>query len=459
MRLFDEGNLVNYDSLGIYQLRDIGRKVGVKLPTTLKKAELIKQIKAISSGEQQPYVQLDKKGRPPKNISGMKEFIDIYLPTVKQDSAIDLFGTNFDYGFTGVCASDYEKSEYITASKKEQVIKGYFDAFNGGGVIASAIDKDVYVFCTKESISKYDLRKGDFVECLAEYIGQNKPLNLCNILKVNGKEIKFIRFDFKGANNQKKQHHIPIRLGQDENSYDNQLIDCRYGDRIIVSGDNRRLVDYGCLNLVEAISVDKSALVITVIIDGTNEEITEFTKINGNVVFASKFGDSFEKHAKSIDIAHEYALRLCESGANNVVVVLPNLDNAIKAFCNEKYTLYEVVRRFKQLFMCAKCTTNSSLTFVYGAVTTGAVYNNFNGSENAKLRMQKNAISSNLRLKYDIIASYRNDIEFNESELRVQVYDYLNRKGNSNNAIQVIDSLLFECNTASEFLSELALQK
>ena len=46
----------------LYSLRELGREIGVKAPTSLKKAELIENILNVQSGKTPPYVT--KKGRP-----------------------------------------------------------------------------------------------------------------------------------------------------------------------------------------------------------------------------------------------------------------------------------------------------------------------------------------------------------------------------------------------------------
>ena len=56
----------NLQELGIFQLRNLARQVGVKLPTTFKKAELIQKITEIVQGEKEPFFRKDKKGRPTK---------------------------------------------------------------------------------------------------------------------------------------------------------------------------------------------------------------------------------------------------------------------------------------------------------------------------------------------------------------------------------------------------------
>ena len=56
-------------NLGIYELRELARQVGVKSPTTKLRSELCDTILKIKSGEIQPNVVNLKKGRPPKSIN------------------------------------------------------------------------------------------------------------------------------------------------------------------------------------------------------------------------------------------------------------------------------------------------------------------------------------------------------------------------------------------------------
>lgn len=55
-------------NLGIYELRELARQVGVKSPTTKLRSELCDTILKIKSGEIQPNCVNLKKGRPPKSI-------------------------------------------------------------------------------------------------------------------------------------------------------------------------------------------------------------------------------------------------------------------------------------------------------------------------------------------------------------------------------------------------------
>ncbi len=55
-------------NLGIYELRELARQVGVKSPTTKLRSELCDTILKIKSGEIQPNVANLRKGRPPKSL-------------------------------------------------------------------------------------------------------------------------------------------------------------------------------------------------------------------------------------------------------------------------------------------------------------------------------------------------------------------------------------------------------
>ena len=65
--LYTESKL---NEFGIFQLREIARNVGVHLPTTYKKDDLIQKILQVVRGEIEPFVAKNKKGRPPKNFIG-----------------------------------------------------------------------------------------------------------------------------------------------------------------------------------------------------------------------------------------------------------------------------------------------------------------------------------------------------------------------------------------------------
>ena len=71
----DKINEKALSGLSIHALRVLGRDLGVKQPTSLKKEDLICEIMLIHNGEKAPYVPTNKKGRPPKsNEKTIKDF-------------------------------------------------------------------------------------------------------------------------------------------------------------------------------------------------------------------------------------------------------------------------------------------------------------------------------------------------------------------------------------------------
>jgi hypothetical protein len=63
-------NKADYQQYGIHDLRRIGRSVGVKSPTSLKKSDLILRILEIEAGIQ-PAILPSKRGRPVRDESNL----------------------------------------------------------------------------------------------------------------------------------------------------------------------------------------------------------------------------------------------------------------------------------------------------------------------------------------------------------------------------------------------------
>lgn len=451
MKLFDETNLDldMLESLGIYVLRDIGRKVGVKLPTTLKKAELIKQIRAIKSGEQLPYEQKTKKGRPPKTLSSVDDLVDAYFQNSEKDDEL----SDGDFEYIKVCESDLNPCSYDRVATDEILIKGVFDISGGGGVIVDVPSKVCFVTLTNKEVKQFNLKKGDYVECLVRWQEKNKPYKLARVLSVNFKLPNHERIDFLNSEEVLKTSKLDFVAGGNYNSIENNLMDCFFGDRIIITGMQRNQIDYCVTNLLNN-NKDK-ARVVSLLVDSTKEQVEDYKKISKNVVFASYCGDFYSSHVKTTFLASEHVLRLCESGEKNVVLVIPNLNALVNALCRDKEDYYEVIRKLKQVFMFARQTEQSSLTIILGVLSGSEVYSNFEGCENVRLLIHENLITNMVRFKYDILNSQRADLNYELSDVRRCVCDYLIKHKNSYESIRFIDALMFECNSIEEFVSKI----
>ena len=90
--MFSNDNYTTYEELGIFELRQLGRELGVYSPTLLKKSELIAQIKLIKSGKLAPFKKTSKQGRPPKEFKTK----EIVLDFPKKENIEDLLNSNLE---------------------------------------------------------------------------------------------------------------------------------------------------------------------------------------------------------------------------------------------------------------------------------------------------------------------------------------------------------------------------
>ena len=275
MKQIDENDfdLDMLESLGIYVLRDIARKSNVKLPTTLKKAELIRQIRAVKKGEQEPYFPTTKRGRPPKTIESVDKLASIYFQNV--DKAEELSDGDFEY--VRVCESDLRQIDYERTINDDVLMKGYFDEVRGGGVIVDIFSKVCLVLLQAKEVKQFNLKKGDYVECLARYQEKNKSYRLVNVLKVNDNQPCFERFDFLNAPSVDKVNKINLVAGGNYNSIENNVVDCMFGDRITITGSQRNQIDYSVINLLN--NNKDNAKIVSLLVDSTKEQVEDFKKI------------------------------------------------------------------------------------------------------------------------------------------------------------------------------------
>lgn len=93
--LFVFGGVMQYtkeelNKFNLYSLRELGREIGVKAPSTLKKEQLIEQILGVLSGKIEPT--FSTRGRPKlkmnlstREVTLLKEYLDKIFESAKND--------------------------------------------------------------------------------------------------------------------------------------------------------------------------------------------------------------------------------------------------------------------------------------------------------------------------------------------------------------------------------------
>ena len=113
-------NLEKLDNLSIYQLREVGNKIGVKQPTNYRAKELKQEIIAIVTGIKKPYKKA-KSGRPHKELITNEDWDEIIGFTNKTDPN-EIF-LNLDNDSTKM--ELFSQTSSINKRFSGQVITGY----------------------------------------------------------------------------------------------------------------------------------------------------------------------------------------------------------------------------------------------------------------------------------------------------------------------------------------------
>ena len=160
-------NLDKLDNLSIFQLREVGNKIGVKQPTQLKSRELKDEIIAIVTGIKEPY-RKEKSGRPHKEIISDTEWDKLigFAPSVTI-STNDTFTPQF------YRAEVFSPIASLNRQLNGQKLKGYIIENEHGLILAVGESNNlniqnlakIQVFTKGVSL----IQPGDKVECKISY--------------------------------------------------------------------------------------------------------------------------------------------------------------------------------------------------------------------------------------------------------------------------------------------------
>ena len=166
------------DKLTIYQLRDVGAKVGVRNPTTMRSAELREAICDIVSGKNAPY-RKTKSGRPHKDIIKDEEWDDLVG-----------FNSSFEFSSTNDMLSLYSSISNVHPAMQEKVYSGYVMLAQNELMVAIGNPDDIkidkFAKITTETSNFSIVKPGDKVTCTIKMndIKQDSP-TVTEILLIN----------------------------------------------------------------------------------------------------------------------------------------------------------------------------------------------------------------------------------------------------------------------------------
>lgn len=178
------------NTLGIYELRELARSIGVSSPTTKKREQLCTEILDISSGSVKVEAKQNKKGRPPKTITKITTMVKDYIPPeiLKLQKPIE----RESYSNILMLAQNPSIYGQINSNVNKQIF-GYLDSINGHFYLNNLKNNELFKFITfyvpDEIISKYNLREGDKVLAYGK-ISDNYDCGILEeVLKINDVDV------------------------------------------------------------------------------------------------------------------------------------------------------------------------------------------------------------------------------------------------------------------------------
>lgn len=319
----------------IYDLRQIGRAVGVKRPADMNKEPLIGSILDIAGCKSDP-VPRSTKGAPPKS-----EAFDKDVVTLVEKCREFYGGYKAEYAAGGESApaefgvhseSEAYDDEKVYSGVLEFTDKFWFLRTNNFELTSGG---DVFVHTTL--INRFRLREGDFITCKAKRRKEGECPGATYIISINGER----------ADEQKTrpvfEKLIPC---YPDRRYTMERAGGTLTDRVIdlfspIGRGQRALIvsppKAGKTTMLKDIACSLTAgypgsEVIILLIDERPEEVTDIRRtVPGARVVYSTFDRGEHHHIHAANLVLEHAKRLVEAG-KDVVILLDSITRLTRAY-------------------------------------------------------------------------------------------------------------------------------
>jgi len=383
-QLYTENKLNEY---GIFQLREIARSVGVHLPTTFNKEDLIKKILQVVNGEIEPFVPKNKKGRPPKNFVGYESSWKKQElgeeNTIKAVSSWEqgnwLKNNNAEVeqwaSELKVCMDKEQNDLEINPNfnKGEATVEGVlFIEPNGWGTLhiggMQKLLEGAVAIVAPKLVEYYNLQTGDYILGSFSECEQTKLLN--NVILLNGKEPeKKKRTSFNDLTISASNNVIPLWQNK-KLLWTKYLCPIGKGQRVLVRGEKGS----GKTKLLKALSFSLDANNVHTIFVALNkrpEDKIDYSDSNVEYGFSSFDMIPF-RQMYLMDLAIAHAKRLCEMG-KDVALIVDDLWSVIQAYdyClpksnSDKENIFDVnsIVALKKLMAIGRNTEKGSITLI-----------------------------------------------------------------------------------------------
>ncbi len=368
----------NFENMGIYDLRNYARIMGVNSPTTLKRAELIARINEIINGKQ-PEPKTNNKGRPPRHKKDDPFMLDLVLPDNlfkenNEDRYKSLPSEVVRFAYNGIL------SEGSHASATNILFKGFYKEYNKD--FALVCFKGYFTNYSKENVvvlnelsQKYSLKDGDYIVGVANYIADKNVMLATDITYINDIDAKSVidRIEFE---NILPCYATQILTLYSNVNYDliNKISPITKGSRTIFNIENDVRKNDLVVSLLDSLSIKNNLRTLLISIDDSPEDI-------GSIMMSCK--DVEVCHLSTTQTREQYFEKVFTFISNcmrrleckqEISIVFYDTKKFINAYAenliltenlNESKANIVASNKLKDIFNLSRNTNNGNLTVIF----------------------------------------------------------------------------------------------
>ncbi len=305
------------ENLGIFELRALGREVGIPSPTTKKRNELIDLILDRIYNNDNTIVKQTKKGRPFKKLSNIE---DIMAKVAGGDDTDNMITQRKPLKYEDIVCFSQEVPVY---TEVDDETKEFVGILRKNDVVAYLLDMKTRnrVFVPQKETIVYGLQSGDILECEGVRVNANNDFSLSAIYKINGVEAsKYIpKFEITSS---------PM-LSKERLSYGKHELYCGRRNLVEYKGnlfEDDRFIEFA------SFCKDNNYKLITLGLNTCFEDQIMFSEINNMVNMTTVYGTGYDIGFGKVVDTISLAERLLTQGekvvlfVNDIVGILNALD-------------------------------------------------------------------------------------------------------------------------------------
>ena len=303
------------DMLGLYELRNLGRAIGVPRPTTHGRDDLIvaikNQIKTGNISTRQP----SKRGRRPNDqgfdLTRLMATEPSYLLSVLDDD------------------DDLYKVRSGEIGTEARTVSGFVHLLPKGGALIVGTDLNAYSLPVR-LLSTFPMTMGDYLECSAIFSEARQVFVVDKIFEINGVAVEKI-VDKKKP----RSANFDIMEGV-RPSVERELAGMKYkiGGRVLVFAPNtfdriQDIANYVC------VICDKT-YTIALLTDETDDSVAYLKEIGISDIYLAKVNYNLKKQTLASLLCMFRAKQYVEQG-KDVILFIDSLTKLFKIFNNSAY--------------------------------------------------------------------------------------------------------------------------